>query len=371
MSSTDKPRIRLGGAGDIAQAVPYLIGFQPEESLVIMVLNQGALAVTARVDLADVQSDRTLDQLISRVWTRFPRADAIMLAYTTDHRLGWDTLERADARLPQSAYRQQLLVDGTTWHQPDGTTGTIDNDSPVVAQAAHAGLTKHPHRSDLAAQLASADDSAELLAKVTRVAERLPARSDDRRLINEFSSLLAANLPDPTGHQPRPAMSSDDAIALALLSQNPAVREVAMLSMTRETAAQHLQLWCEVVNQTPSYGSEQPLHLAGLAAWLTGEGTLASMALERATATALPGHPRRPELVRDVLGQVIDHVVPPMTWDKLRRQGVDRASGIVRAGVETVTGRETPEPWETVSAPPHTTRHSPRNPSPQAPGIPL
>ncbi|MCA0253590.1 MAG: DUF4192 domain-containing protein [Actinobacteria bacterium] len=371
MTNPDAPRIRLGTAGDVVQIVPYLIGFQPEESLVIMVLNQGTLAVTARANLADVQSNRNLDQLISRIWARFPGADAIMLAYTGDHSIGWDTLHRADSRLPRSAHSQQLLVDGNTWHQPDGTTGTLDPDSPVATQAARAGLNTHSRRSDLAPRFASAEDSDELLQKVTRVAGRLPDPSDDRRLINAFSDLLVANLPNPTVNRPSQSMSSDDAIALALLSQNPAVREVALLSMTRDTAAQHLQLWGDVINHTPSYGSEQPLHLAGLAAWLTGEGALASMAMERAKATALPGHPRRTELVGDLLGQLIDHVVPPSTWDKLRPQGLALASGIVRAGVEKVTGRETLETWETVNAPTHTTRHAPRNPTPPRPGIPL
>jgi hypothetical protein len=368
MSTPDTPRIRLSSPGDTAQAVPYLLGFQPEESFVILVLNQGRLAVTARTDLADVQSEPHLDQLISRIWARFPKADAVLMAYTKDHGTGWDTLGRADARLPRSAHAQHLLVDGNTWHQPDGTTGTIDADSPLATQAVLAGLTKQPHRSDLAARLASADDSDELFQKVIRVAAQLPARSDDRRLIDEFSRLLVANLAGQAGSRP-PAMDSEDAIALAILSQNPAVREVAMLSMTRDTAAEHLQLWCDVVNHTPAYGSEQPLHLAGLAAWLTGDGAVASMALERAKAATLPGNPRRTEVVGDLLGQLIEHVVPPATWDRLRPEGLALASGTVRGGVEKVAGRETPETWETVSAPSHTTRHAPRNPAPPTPGI--
>lgn len=363
MSSSDMPRLRLTSPGDIAQLVPHLLGFPPEESLVLVVVDSGVVAVTARVDLAEVQSQRNLEQLLGRIWARFPGAGAIAMTYTSDHDAGWDTLARVDAHLPWQADRQLMLVDGDTWHVPGGYTGTVDEHGVVAAEAREAGLQKLERRSDLAARLASAEATDELSDEISAVLDRLPAPGDSRRLVKEFSSLLATNLPRPG--TARTALSTEDAIAMAILSQNPAVRDVALLSMTRETARQHLQLWCEVVNQTPAYGAERPLLLAGMAAWISGEGALATMALQRAEQAVLPGDPAGV----DLLSHVIDQVVPPSTWDGLRPEALAGVPAMVRAAVEKVTAPESPEAWETINAPIRTTRHSPRDTTPPAPGI--
>jgi len=364
MSSEDIPRIRLSSPGDIAQIVPYLVGFQPEDSLVIVVVDRGVVAVTARVDLDQVQHPQDLTQIIGRIWSRFPGAGAILMAYTSDHDIGWDTLSRADAHLPWQADRQLMLVDGNSWHQPDGTAGVIDRYGPLATQATLGGLGKLEHRADLATRLASAEQTDELSDKVTEVLDRLPEPGDNRRLVSRISELLVANLPERVGSRRAQTVSSEDAISMAILSQNPAARDVALLAMTRETAAQHLQLWCDVVNRTPAYGSEQPLHLAGMAAWLAGEGALASIALERAEAMALPG-----DLTRTgILSRLIDQVVPPSTWDTLRGEALANVNALVRAGVANVTPPAS-EAWESVDPPTHTTRHAPRDTAPPAPGI--
>jgi hypothetical protein len=262
-----------------------------------------------------------------------------------------------------------MLVDGTTWHQPDGTTGVVDAYGHVATQATVTGLVKHQHRADLAPRLASAETTRELTATVNRVLDRLPDPADNRRLVNAFTDLLARNLPTPAteGRTTTRTMPSEDAIAMAILSQNPAVSDVALLAMTRNTAEQHLQLWCDVVNRTPDYGSEQPLHLAGMAAWMAGDGALAAMALERAQTLASPGDASRPQL----LSELIDRVVPPASWEQLRADALTQAHPLVRNAVSELAPPATGEPWESVNPPVHTTRHAPRNPTPPAPGVAL
>ena len=48
------PTLRVRGPGDLAQAIPYLLGFHPEQSLVLVGLDRHMVTVTARFDLADV-----------------------------------------------------------------------------------------------------------------------------------------------------------------------------------------------------------------------------------------------------------------------------------------------------------------------------
>jgi hypothetical protein len=134
--------------------------------------------------------------------------------------------------------------------------------------------------------------------------------------------------------------------------------------MTRDNAEQHLQLWRTVINQTAAGVSHTPLHLAGMAAWITGDGATADIALERAQAAPRPGTP--PFVLLDAL---IDHVVPPYRWTELREDILSQTDPATRRAVgepATPAGG----PWETVRPPtsrPHPHQGKPLHPP--APGI--
>ena len=47
MSEHDIPRLRMHHPGEVAELIPYLVGFTPEESLVVIVTRNGRVEVTA------------------------------------------------------------------------------------------------------------------------------------------------------------------------------------------------------------------------------------------------------------------------------------------------------------------------------------
>ena len=53
MNQNHQPTLRIHGPVDLLSAVPFLLGFHPIESLVLIGLTHGVLVVTARLDLAD------------------------------------------------------------------------------------------------------------------------------------------------------------------------------------------------------------------------------------------------------------------------------------------------------------------------------
>jgi hypothetical protein len=53
MNENHKATLRIHGPVDLLSAVPYLLGFQPKESLVLIGLTRSMLVVTARMDLDD------------------------------------------------------------------------------------------------------------------------------------------------------------------------------------------------------------------------------------------------------------------------------------------------------------------------------
>ena len=109
-------------------------------------------------------------------------------------------------------------------------------------------------------------------------------------------------------------MSPVDAIKLARLVQHPDGFEFALLQLTKADAAQHLALWRTVVNRTPAGLASVPSSLAGVAAWIDGEGAIANVALARADATGRPDRRDPAPLLRSLL----DQVVHPATWPRIR-----------------------------------------------------
>ena len=79
--STQAPRLRVETPSDIVELVPYLLGFAPQESVVILVIQAGVVQVTARADIAELEPAGAAEDVVDRIWHRFPDADAYLLAY--------------------------------------------------------------------------------------------------------------------------------------------------------------------------------------------------------------------------------------------------------------------------------------------------
>ena len=365
MTEQDVPRLQITNPGEVAELAPFLIGFTPEESLVVIVTRRGRVEVTARADLPDLQPRRSAEDLLNRIWDRFPDANAYLIAYTNDHAAGWEMLHRCDAHLGSRVERQTMLVDHDSWELADGQAGTIDHHGPTSTQASGYGLKVRRNRADLEASFASAPDSDQLTRRIASALDTLPPPRDTGRIITLTRDLLTRNLPPAEpGDLPAARIPVEDAIKLAVLTQNPSAQSLALLSMTRDNAPQHLQLWRGIVNQVPNYGAEAPLYLAGMAAWISGDGASAVVALDRSIALARTDEPTAHT---ELLSQLIDQVVPPSAWPAIRADVLAAATPRVREATLAVEPDDH-EVWETI-APPKARRPEPPSPAPPAPGI--
>jgi hypothetical protein len=368
MDQPEPVQIRASSPGDIAQLVPYLVGFTPEESLVVSAIDHGRVQVTARVDLAEVTGPGRVEDLLDRIWSRFPGAEATAVVYTADHQTGWETLIRCEDTLPHGCL--SMLIDGDTWHLLDGTTGAVDRYGETAVQATVAGLRPLDRRADLAAAFASPPDSDELDQRLVAALAILPPAHDKAAVVALTADLLARNLPAREPGEAIPevragrAMPDADAIQLSVLAQHPAARDLALLSISRDNAPQHLQLWQQVVRASPAYGADMPLYLAGMAAWVSGDGASATIALERISDADPPPadtHPAR------LLEGLIDQVVPPSAWESLRTAVRDDVDPVVRRALaperhDPTTGRPGWPPATTASTARQTAERNQRRP---------
>lgn len=316
--------LRVHTVDEVLDVVPHLLGFHPAESLVILVVEGGVVAVTARVDLADIRRPGAVEGLLGRIWQRFPAAGAWFVAYTGDHGLGWHLLGRCAAFLAPAELRRLTLVDGATWWDgsPRGRSGTHEpGHGPVAAAAAFHGLTARGCRAELEACLAGppAEDEGLLLAALAAASRELDAVEKaawPARMARDVRAAVAAGTVD------------DEAAArLALLSCHRRSRDAALLLITRFDAARHLSVWQRVVNRVPEGRSGNAVALAGMAAWVCGDGALVSICLEK--LARVPADPELPA----VLAWVTDEVVPPAVWESMRDGLLDATTAAVRRAV--------------------------------------
>jgi hypothetical protein len=306
--SISEPQARLAvhSIHDLVGLVPYLIGFHPEQSLVVIVIEAGRVEVTARVDLAAVSGQGSPAALVTRLFDRYPAAGGWFLAYTDDDDLAWEVLARCDALGGQVRVQRLLQVGSAAWRSdgPEGPTGpTGPQVAPIAAAAAVLGLPARRSRGDLAAAISGpAAKEGEALADrfdATAVAlERLGARGR-RRLLRRL--LADDRLPD-----------RDDSVRLALLTQHAEGQLRVLRGLSRDTAEAQLALWTRVVRHTITTHRPAVLGLLGMAAWQNGDGALAMVCLEQLDRL----DPLEP--IAAMLDWLNEEVVPPQAWDRLR-----------------------------------------------------
>lgn len=319
--SKDVPRIRLGSIVEALDMIPHLLGFQPEESLVVLVVEGGQVQVTARVDLSAVRQPFVLDDLLGRLWQRFPAADAHLVAFTANRELGWRLLGDCDLRLSEPTSRSLTLVDGDTWQGdgPDGPSGRLSGrGSRVAAEAVYHGLVARASREELAATLDGPVDAA---ADPVLVAfERQEAAVAGTRR-TRWPALMGGAIRD---FRPDRGIDDDEAARLAIMLRDPDARDVAVLAITREDSEHHRALWTAVVRRCPPGWQGHPLGVLGMACWAGGDGAMLTICLERAELLV-------PESgLVSILGDLLQAVVPPSAWDGLRQDLLRSAAPRVR-----------------------------------------
>lgn len=269
----DDNKLIIRSASDLAELVPHIVGFNPSESLVAVVMQDDRVVVTARADLSDMDAIGGVEALMAQIRDRFPRAEVALMAYTEDdHVVGWDVIDRAAAAWPVGGVRGSMIVDGDRWMSSDGDGGRIDAAGPLAVAATVAGMDRRPSREDLVHELDSAQATPEVLTLIDSAdaAAGAVAASKNAARLGELIERNAGQ---------RPSLA--EAIEMAVLTSGPLL-EVALVSMTDAPAAEaHLATWTGVVQQVPESLAAGPLTAAGVSAWIGGAGAILTIAADR------------------------------------------------------------------------------------------
>lgn len=299
-TSTDS--LRVTTIDDLLGLVPSLLKFHPEESLVLLAVQQNRVEVTARVDIVGVQTVDGVRVALAGVWRRFPHADYVSVAYAADQEQGWRALESLRLALPPRAGLCALHSDGVRWYADPTDDGTPYDarSSRTAAEATLQGMPVHPSRESLRASVASGRNEALVLAAWRRALGR---RVDADALTEEAQALLTAS-PD--------LLTADQVALLTLALEQQEFIDDAVLSTCRQNAEQRLAFWAQVVRGVPDECAGLPWVLVGLTGWVSGDGALQVVGVEEAQARGVEDGWVR---MLDIVNQL---VLPPQHWEEMR-----------------------------------------------------
>ena len=321
------PVLHIRSVPDLLAVIPRVLGFHPSESLTVVVIDDGRLVVTARVDLEGCAAPDLVAESLGPLWRRYPSALFLAVAHAALARPAWDALDALAQAAPEWLELRCLHADGGRWFDaPDAPGRPYDiSTSEAAARAAYEGLVALPGRGDVEASV----EPTATPRQVTRALRTLERRRlDHEGLIREALRLVGRA---DGGSAARLRMV--DAAVLTLASHDLAFREAAILSTSAANAPGRVALWRRVVQCSAPSCAGFALAILGLAAWVAGDGALQVVCLQRATGLATD----RDWL--DFLDRVNRQVVPPTQWEQLRADWFCDQVDAAASGAEEVPMR--------------------------------
>lgn len=320
MTSTDArrpaspPATRVRGPGDLVAAVPALVGFHPQESLVCIVLGPPGATVrlTARVDLpahSDAAAWESVAATMRHAAGQAGGRAAVLVVYSGTPRLADQAQRRVGRALRQAGIEVTDVLrvhDGRYYgvacpdeHCCPARGRPVPGTSAVQARLAVEGRAVLATRADLAREI-DPPEAAVAEAEVDRVRRGL---LQDTGTVGPptMARELGAALEEVSADRLRP----DRAVRLAVLAGDGECRDEVYRHLVAGPVAAHRRLWAAVCRVVPGPGAVVPLALFALAAYLEGDGAVANVAWERA-AHQDPGHP-----TVGLVGDIMAGAVPP------------------------------------------------------------
>jgi len=302
--SSTPVRLRAGSPAQLVATLPYLFGFRPDQSVIVLGLRGRRIDAAARLNASVVLGDGLDVELLRQrlVTVTGQGRQVIVVAWHDDADVAGraikavvDAIGTPDMTVIVSEGRCQ--ADGGPWQKcPDG-----------VAEADEAGLLVLASRRAVEARVVgpSGKEAAEAAKAWAPICESVETMTLDERR-RRAKCLMKEGLVAPDD------LMLEECLELASLARQGRVRDVMTAGLTEETARYHLALWAAVVPKVPDEGAPAVLGLMGLAAWLAGDGALQVCCVERGLALE-PDH----SLLR-LVDTINAMGVHPREWAKVR-----------------------------------------------------
>lgn len=299
--ATNEPDFVLNRPGALIAAIPAVLGFVPERSLLLAALTAGMLGPVLRVDLTDDLPDR-IDDVVAVAAVADPEAMIVVIVDAArapcpecagDHQrlcaVVGEALDRRGIAL-RAAHIVDRIAVGGRWHCVDrcGAGGAIDDPatSPLAVAAVVAGRRLYGSRADLQEVVGTRDPQrraqiAALLGEPPPPAKRRLSRATRRRA--DLAAILTAAERHADGHR----LDDADIAGMGRALLDVDVRDALYGLAVGESADAAESLWTVLAQILPGRPRAEALVLLAFSAYVRGSGALAGVALE----AALREHP--------------------------------------------------------------------------------
>jgi len=297
------------GPADLLAAVPVVLGFRPQESLVMLTF--GATSTFhARLDLP-LRADDPMDGVVAALLGPSRRHEVdrvVFVVYSGDRSLA---AALAAALVPAFVADGLEVIDVLRAHEGGWCSVPIragaaepplspydDRHHPFSAQAVFDGRVTLGSRDELRASLAPDLD---LRRRWEACRHRLTPPPPDadavRRLVDGWAR--SGDGPDDEG-----------AVRLLAVVTRGGGRDAALFALTAETAQDHLRVWSALPRGAPDPQVPDVAAVTAFCAWQAGHGALAWYALDRCFEVD-PDH-----RLGQCLAECLLRAVPPSAWSE-------------------------------------------------------
>ncbi|OBG61363.1 hypothetical protein A9X03_10860 [Mycobacterium sp. E1715] len=296
--TTHRPDFKLNRPGALIAALPAVLGFVPENSLVLVSLDGGDLGAVMRVDLSDELTRRVGHLAEVAAAARPDAAIAVIVNEQGAHcpccneqyRQLCDALANSLSENGielWAAHVVDRVALGGRWHCVDGcgSSGVVDDPSasPLAAAAVLDGRRLYARRADLQAVIAVQDAarSSALTGVIDRYAtRRLAAQRADpaRRARADVKHAMVSAARAAAGQ----ALSSTQLAKLSCALSDAQVRDILYALAVGENAGEAETLWALLARTLPPPWRVEALVLLAFSAYARGDGPLAGVSLEAA-----------------------------------------------------------------------------------------
>lgn len=301
MPSTHRPDAPLDRPGALIAALPAVLGFVPEKSLVLVTGADGEMGAVLRTDLG-AGLDERMAQLADLASAS--RAEIAVAVFVDEESAGCgmcaqefrDAARVLAGELAErdielfGAHVVDKVAAGGRWYCADGCghAGPVEDPaaSPLAAAAVLDGRRLYAHRDELLAVVTAVDpDRAKTLARSIADAGDLDPRRPDAQARADIEHAL-----DCVEHLGRgTALADDQLVRLARALTDPRVRDTLYALAVGDGAGAAETLWADLARRLPEPARAEALVLLAFSAYARGDGPLAGISLD-AALSCVPSH---------------------------------------------------------------------------------
>lgn len=295
---------------ELLSALPHVLGFHPEESVVTVPFRAGML--TARVDIPRTAEERR--QAIGAVSNAYahharPGEMVAVICVTEDKQAA----QRSSMAMATALERVGVLVPLRVWATEkrwvelnSGQAGTRTRAAAtrIAAEVAFAGHTAPAaNRQELADSLVGDRAPVAGLLAGARAASTISGTEAERT--------WAVERLEQFGHDGL-RLSDPDAARMLLSLEHKPTRDALWTDMSRANATTHVALWTDLTRRAPDEVRTPTATMLAFSSWLSGQGAKAWCALDQIP----PGSP--PYAMATIIATALHNATPPSAWEEAR-----------------------------------------------------